>query len=424
MLDFFKKWVNYFFLLIVLVIILFESKGVGDFKIFIDASRDLLLGKNIYQETYNNWYHYYYDVLFALFLVPLSFLPLYFSKLIWLALNVFFTYQVFKIIWEWLPIYLLNPDKKKVFKFLSFVFVLAFLRDNFHTSQLTIFILFLTLQGLDFIRGNQKFKGSILLALGVTIKILPIVFIPYLIYRSEIKSAVLVIVLVVFYLFLPILFIGNEYNNYLLKERWRIINPANTEHVMDTGERSFHSLTTLLSTLLVKDCGDKLALPVKRNIFDVSIKTLNTVINLVRLVLVFGVLYFIRSRPFKVASSNSQSFYEISYLCLLVPLIFPHQQHYAFLFILPATSYMLFYIIYLHFQKKIDNQTEAGLYKKVSILFIMVFVYLLTNSHFILGAYNKWYDHFKTLTYGALILLVILAFSNPKIIESDLSINK
>lgn len=424
MLDFFKKWVDCFFLLIILVVVLYESKGEGDFKIFIDASRDLILGKNIYQEVYNNWYHYYYDILFALFLVPLSFLPLYFSKLIWLSLNVYFAYRIFTIIWGWLPINMLSSDKQKVFKFLSFIFVLAFLRDNFHTSQLTIFILFLTLQGLEFIIGSQKIKGSLLLALGITIKILPIVFIPYLLYRSEIKSAILVIVFVVFYLFFPVLFIGHEYNNYLLKERWKIINPANTEHVLDTGERSFHSLTTLLSTLLVKDCGDKLALPVKRNLFDVSIKTLNTIINFVRLVLALGVLFIIKSKPFKIATSNLQSFYEISYLCLLIPLVFPHQQHYAFLFVLPAISYMLFYVIYLYFQKKNSSQKLTRSYKKASVLFIMIFIYLLTNSHFILGVYNKWYDHFKTLTYGALILLLFLAFSNPKILESDKSINK
>jgi hypothetical protein len=417
--DFFKNKWKFLSAIFIVLVLLFESRGEGDFKIFIEASRDLLSSKNIYQQVYNNWYHYYYDVLFAIFLIPLSFLPLYFAKLIWLILNVLFTYKIFKIVWGWLPINLLNAFNQRIFMLLSFLFVLAFLRDNFHTSQLTIFILYLTLQGLDFIKIGKKAIGSMLLALGITIKILPIVFVPYLIYRNEIKSSFVTIGFVALFLLLPAIIIGNDYNNYLLKERWNIINPVNKEHILDTGERSFHSLTTLLSTLLVKDCGDKLALPLKRNIADISLEKLNTIITLVRLVLILGVLFFIRSRPFKVASNNLQSLYEISYLCLLVPLIFPHQQHYAFLFILPASSYLIFYFVFCFYENITNDAKSKFRYIKITTFSFLLISYLLTNSHFILGAFNKYYDHFKTLTYGALILLVMLAFNNPSKIKSE-----
>ncbi|MFM7016827.1 MAG: glycosyltransferase family 87 protein [Bacteroidota bacterium] len=403
---------------------LYEARGEGDFKIFIDASRDLIARKNIYRETYNQWFHYYYDVLFAVLLVPFTFIPLYFAKLIWLFANVYFTFRIFKIVWSWLPLEILTPITKKVFKILSFVFVLAFLRDNFHVSQLTIFILFLTLQGLDFIRTGHKIKGSSLLALGINIKILPIVFIPYLIYRNEIRPAFYVLVFMGIFLMLPVVFIGNSYNQFLLQERWHIINPVNAEHVMDTGERSFHSLTTLLSTLLVKNCGDKFALPLKRNVADVSMEVLSKVINVVRLILVFAVLYFLKSKPFQIAPTNLQRLYEVSYLCLLIPLIFPHQQHYAFLFIFPATTYLLFFISYLYFQNESYQKVENFCLRKNSLFIVMLMIYLLTNSHFILGTFNKWCDHYKTLTYGALILLVVLACCNPKKFIKEIELSK
>ena len=99
-----KNWLYYFGGLVILIIILFEAQGKGDFNIFISASRDLMSGKNIYQIQYNEWYHYYYDVLFALILIPFSYLPLYLVKIIWLLLNVFFVYRILKILIFWLPV--------------------------------------------------------------------------------------------------------------------------------------------------------------------------------------------------------------------------------------------------------------------------------------------------------------------------------
>ena len=83
-----KKWPYYFSGLVILIIILYEAKGIQDFDIYFAASRDLLLGKNIYRIQYHEWYHYYYDILFTLILAPFTYLPLYIVKVFWLILNV------------------------------------------------------------------------------------------------------------------------------------------------------------------------------------------------------------------------------------------------------------------------------------------------------------------------------------------------
>jgi len=262
--------------------------------------------------------------------------------------------------------------------------------------------------------NNRKIAGSILIALGINIKLLPIVIIPYLIYRNEWKSVFFIISFIIVFLFLPIVFIGVDYNNFLLIERWHLINPMNQAHILDTSERSFHSLTTLLATLLVKDCGDWHALPLKRNIADISIENLNIVINVVRGVLIFFTLYFLRTKPFKNITVKLQKLYEISYLCLIVPLIFPHQQYYAFFFIFPASTYLLFYIIYLYFNKNNHIIIKYFKVKRITIIVFTCIAYFLTNSHFILGTFNNFYDHYKTLTYGVLILMTLLAICKPE----------
>ncbi len=413
------KLIYYFGGLVILIIILFEARGKGDFNIFISASRDLLLGKNIYQIQYNEWYHYYYDILFALILTPFTYLSLYVVNVIWLILNVFFVYRIWKILIDWLPLSILRKNNKILFIILSFVFILSFLRDNFHLAQVTIFILYLTLEGLYFISNHRIIAGSILIALGINIKLLPIVVLPYLIYRKEWKSTLYIIGFIIVFLFLPIIFIGYDYNKLLLIERWHLINPMNQAHILDTSERSFHSLTTLLATLLVKDCGDWHALTLKRNIADISIENLNIVINIVRGALILFTLYFLKTKPFKKTTIKLQKLYETSYLCLIIPLIFPHQQHYAFFFIFPASTYLIFYFIYLFFNKKDYKTTKYYNVKKITLIVFISLVYFLTNSHFILGAFNNFYDHYKTLTYGVLILLILLAVCNPVKLLTD-----
>ena len=416
-----KRWPYYLSGVIIFIIILYEAQGNdGDFKIFISASRDLLLGNNIYKIQYNNWYHYYYDILFALILVPFTYLPLYVVKIIWLILNVFFVYRIWQILLGWLPLSLLEKNSRRWLFILSFIFILSFLRDNFYHAQVTIFILYLTLEGLYLINTNRRIAGSMLLAFGIDMKLLPLVMIPYLIYKKDWKSTLYILGFVVIFLSLPIAFIGYDFNKFLLLERWQLINPMNHEQILDTAERSFHSLTTLLSTLLVKDCGDMQVLPLKRNIADISIESLNLVINIVRAFFVLLTLYFLRKKPFVPTTNNLQRLYEISYLCLIIPLIFPHQQHYAFFFIFPASTYLLFYIISQFFNKKHARSSRNFKVKKIVIVVLMSIAYFLTNGHFILGEFNRFYDHYKTLTYGVLLLIIILAVCTPeRIIKED-----
>jgi hypothetical protein len=408
------KWYAYLGAIVLFFLLLFEAKDEnGDLTIFLDASRDLMQGENIYTNMYNEWYRYYYDTLFALLLVPFTFLPLFLVKFIWLSLNVFFVVRIWKIITGWLPINQLSPKQKTIFTLLSFLFILAFLRDNFHLTQVTIFILYLTLEGLHFIERGKKLTGSLLIAFAITVKLLPLVFIPYLLYRKEWKAFGAVCVMVVVLLFIPGLIIGLDYNQFLILERWKLLNPTNTTHVLDTSERSFHSISTLFSTLFVAESGDYYALPYRRHLLDLPLETLSNLINGARLLFVGATLYFLGSKPFQPAKSNLQKLYEISYICLIVPLIFPHQQYYAFFFIFPAATYLIFYFTRINVDKQTIAQDKPPRKNKMMMIILLSLVYLMTNGHFILGTFNPILEYYKILTYGAFILCGMLAYYTP-----------
>ncbi len=394
------------FLLILLVI---ESKVIGDFDIFIGASKDLFKGGNIYQIRYHEWYHYYYDVLFALIISPLQFLPLYWANFIWLLFNLFFTYRIWKIIVSYIPIEVLTIKQKRILTIVSFSFIFMLWHKNMHLTQMTIFILYLCMEGLYQIGNKKPLLGSFAISLGISIKILPIVLIFYFIYRGYFKVATSIVGFLILILLLPSFVIGYDYNLFLLQERWKIINPFDAKHILDVSEISFHSLSSLLSTLLIENAGNTFSLDLKRNIANVSLGTLEIILNVIRGVLAIGSLYFIGSLPFKPSKDKLQSYYELSYILLIIPLIFPHQQHYAFFFAFPAIVYLAFYFIL----KFTDSQNRVFSLRNISLLIFILIIFFLLNSHFILGAYRTIYDHFKTLTYGIILIIPLLAITRP-----------
>jgi len=410
MIDFLKRnKVEFFIGFTLLILLLIESRGRGDFQIFLDASRDLFEGKNIYKIQYNEWYYYYYDTLFALIISPLQLIPLFWAKFIWLLFNLLFTFRIWKIILSYLPIDILTIKQKRIHTIISFIIILMLWHKNIHLSQMTIFILYLCLEGLNLIYNKKLFLGSFLIGMGISIKILPLVLIPYFLYRGNFKVTLYILLSIILALGIPVIFIGYDYSLFLLQERWSSINPLNQEHIIDVSERSFHSLTTLLSILLVDGVGNQYSLELKRNFANVDIHTLKIIINVVRSIFIIGTLYFIHSLPFKKAQNKLQIFYELSYIFLIIPLIFPHQQHYAFFFVFPAISYLVFYFIAAFYSK----EPKYSRFQRYSFIIIFIIIYFLLNSNQILGTFNNIYDHFKTLTFGVILLIPLLIIAKP-----------
>lgn len=373
----------------------FEIAGNGDFYIFISAASDLKTGENIFEKKYVDGYHYYYSVLFALFLKPFAGLPYEGVKFVWLMLNALLFFDLLRLLYYSDLLQQMERKKKDAFILLLFLASLRFFTDNIHTAQITILILWCCIRGLYFIFHNRVLVGAFVLAIGINIKLLPIVLVPYLLYRGYFKAAICTALFYFIFMFTPSLIIGHAYNMQLLHTWAALINPANQIHVLDVDERSFHGLSTLLSTLFVEHVPDVYALPIKRNIADVSLETLSKLILGARLLLVMFTLYFLKL-PFFVKAKNSfLSCVEISYILLLVPLIFPHQQHYAFLFAIPAFGVLLYALF------------RAGQKKWLRILLILVA--LAFNLKLLLGAFNPYYDHFKIITYFALLLIPMLA---------------
>lgn len=378
--------------------------GRNDLDIFLAASVDLFQGENIYTTTYFDGYHYYYSVLFATLIHPLTYVDPAISKSLGLLLNIFLLFRIWKLCKHFLPMTHFSMAMKTLFGLLLFLFCLRFIKGNLHLGQMTIVMLALSIESVYRVKKGQVICAAVLLALAINIKLLPVVLIPYFVYRLQWRVVVYSIFFIAMLYMLPSLWIGYGRNQFLISEWWSIINPLNQRHIVDLDEASFHGMTTFIAAFFTDNPTDPVGLQVKRNVMFLNDGQLFMVVTWVRIALVAFSIWFLRTWPFKGFQSTGKTWWEMSYLLLVVPLIFPHQQHYAFLMSLPAVAWLIYWLLS-------ENLSHR---KHVVILTLTFIVYLTFNLSLLLGAFNAWYNHYKILTFGALLLIILLANTKPR----------
>jgi hypothetical protein len=399
-----KRLYYYLFAVLSLLYLLLEARGEGDLYIYLQAGGRLHEGLDIYLTKYiDTQYQYYYSVLFAYILQPFYALSYYWVKFFWLLLNYILFLHLAVLFYRASFLQALKPSTKNWVVAVSILFSVRFVHENIHAAQITILIFWSCIMALRYSYKGQALKAAVFLAIGINLKLLPLLLVPYLVYRGYFKTVFYGAVFLGVSYLLPSLLIGHDYNLQLLHSWWSQINPTQARHILDVDERSFHGLSTLLSTLLVEKVPDLYAMPLKRNILDVPYETVSQVLLSARLLLLGFALYFVRSFPFQKAKTAWQFSCEVSYLLLLIPLLFPHQQHYAFLFATPAFGCVAYSLA-------VSNKNRTKFSTRI-LYGLVALVYLAGNLKLLLGEFNRYYEHYKILTYGALLLIPLLALS-------------
>lgn len=402
--DVIWKWLYF---VTILIIALIEANGRSDFDIYQLASKDVFNHINPYNHSYIDGYYYYYSLLFTYLIYPFTFLPAYWSTFLWLFINGILLYYIIAEISDFIGTFKYSYQKQLLFFLLLILFNIRTIRENFHSAQITIFILFLMMYSLKFLHQNKIILSAVLLALAINIKLLALPILVYYLYRGYIKVFIYAVIFVVIFFVLPAFFMDKNFYLDCIQHWWLLINPDNNKHIIDVDERSFHSITTLITTLFMKNPPDIYALPIRRYIADLSFEQIKWIIQIIRLILMFSVLIIIRDWPFKKVNNSFQLFFEWSYVISLIPLIFPHQQHYAFLLQMPALAILIFYLI--------NYQTS------ISFKIILAIIFLCFNLKIILGVWNDYYEHFKILTYGGLLVILMLQLLRFRINQNNFS---
>lgn len=415
-----KKYSLWFLLLLLAAFLVKEAFSNGDFKVFLEAAKLISHGENPYNKwifvSEDNYFFYYYSPLWAIILIPFTYFPNFIPNVIWLFLNAFFLYRIWILLSSYFESLTLTRKQVIWILVLSIALSFRFVLYNISLIQMTIFLLWGILESLRLINKERIVKGSLLLALIINIKIMPVVIIPYLIYRGHFKAFVFTLIFSLTCLFLPAIFVGWSFNISLLHEWWNVINPTNSEHLFETG-LSGHGLTSLIPPLLTETEGE---LFYPRNIMNLSIENSTLILNAVRLILISSTLLILKWPPFKNTQSQIHRLQEISFILLLIPLIFPHQQKYAFVLAIPAQVYLLYFI----FHNYSSRLLVIGKVRRILILASLILSFALmtlTTDGLIGRELNNITQHYKTVTYGALLLLFTLFLSSSNFIEKTLT---
>lgn len=412
-----RKFGPYLLGMIVLAYIVKLAMGDGDFKVFLEAAKLVKSGEDPYQKwIYIKEGHsclYFYSPLFALLLIPFSYLPNIVPNLLWLLFNSWCIYRIAKLLVHYIDTEILSTRQLQWILALTLLLNLRFILYNFTLIQVTLFLVWGMLENLRLFREGKFWYGGMLLALVINIKILPIVLLPYLIYRKEFKGACITLFFLCIYFLLPAIFVGWDFNKTLHLSWWGTINPSNQEHLIEAGLGP-HSLTALIPVLLTPSTGE---LPNVRNILNLDPATAILIMNACRLLLVVLTLFVLKLPMFTKAKSKPAELREIAYIFLIVPLIFPHQQKYAFVFLIPAIFYVATYMISLYELKGPPHKRKFNFLMTLSILFFILTT--LTTDGLIGKQLNQLSQHFKLVTYGTLFLVWILLLCKPESLNQE-----
>lgn len=396
---------------IILLVLFFESfiQADKDFDVFIGASNLIAEGK----DCYDVWIHcagnglkYFYSPLFAGLLFPFRSLSQLSHNLLWMSLSFFFIYRTCILVLYFLPLKKFPEKQKYLYFILLLVLTARYILDNLALGQMTFLLVWGSLESMRLVYEKKFIYGAALLALIINFKLIPITLLAYLFYKKEFKAAAFTLIFFITYLFLPAIVLGFEFNNLLLESWFHSLSATNANSILeDSGRPSFSSWIPSLAM------NTPIEFAMKRNFVNLNAPEVNTILNLLRLCFLV-LLVWLFEKPFRSINSKRMLFYDVSLLCLVTPLFFPHQGKYAIYYLLPAYAYCVFLILKLHRVTGISKYKR--LYRQSLMLLIVSFVLVTLTTDGLIGRHlSNVAEYLHLITYGALCLLYAVMLLKP-----------
>jgi hypothetical protein len=375
-------------------------KGGNDINVFLHAGSQFLNGEDLYIS--NPFNRYLYSPLFAALMAPLSMLPWELSRIIWALLNIALSYRCYRILREMIPANIWNSRASWIWKtgiiFLSFN---AF-NHNLVLGQMTVIILWMTMEGLYQIFFGKEWKGAGLLALGMNIKIIPIIAISYVFFKGKIRASFITGVFLIASLILPALFVGFQ-DNISLHEKWlNEINPSGSRYAWEENTGCV-SLNCILPTFFLPATEDSNRhLELDTLLFAVEGSTLVLMIQGTRLLIFFGLLFLI-FKQWNKREEKLSLWREWSLLLIASLLILPHQMKYSMLYAIPAIMLLWF---------SLSSGISKGIQKWLIITALLGAIVIALMGRDVIGSVTvNFLDHFRYMGLTLLVIYFALLFT-------------
>jgi len=414
----------YLLLFLILLSLGFTTQQAADYRIYVAAGRVMIDEKaNPYSDydmvetepdgKVTPHAQYRYAPIFGMSLYPISLLPKQAYIFLWLFFNAFLLVKSLTLFKEFFSKFLDQPKTLLGVSTISIILCIRLIGQNFELGQTTIILVFLSFYALYLSNKSKDILAGLMLALAIITKIMPLVLIVYFVFRGNVKTPIYTIIWTIALILLPSIFVGWEYNLYLMEEWYGIINPSNSEYTLET-KTGIYNLSAFIYAYLTEMPDDKIS--GNRNIFSFSYDVAGYVTHSIRGLFILLTLQFTKWTPFQRSSNLKQVFWEFGYICLAFPLIFPAQNKYSFYYVFPALFYLS---VYLYQVKK-----EHGSFWKTknSILIPLIVYFALTNltsSNIIGKALYDQTQFYKVITFGIIALLIAYTQVKPSMLKSN-----
>ena len=413
-----KLWI---YTAMIVVSLIFATQQAADYRIYVAAGRVMVeekanpfLAEDMVETEPDGIVtphaQYRYAPIFGIVLYPFSLLPKQVYIFLWLFFNAFLLYKSILLFREFFSELRVGGKLFGVTAITTLILSIRFWGQNFQLGQTTIILVFLSVYAVYLSRQNKPALAGLMLSLAFVTKIMPIVLIGYFIYRKDLKTPLYTLLFSAILIFIPALFVGFDYNNFLIQEWYGIINPVNKEYTLET-KTGIYNLSAFIYAYFTEIPDDKIS--GNRNIFSLSYDIAGIITNVLRGALILFTLYFMKLKPFSKAKSYEQSFWELGYICMAFPLVFPAQNKYSFYYILPALFFISAYLV----KQYKENKGLKGIPLKILIPVIIYFIATTLTSSNIIGKYL--YDQtqfYKVITFGIIALLIAYAQVKPSML--------
>ena len=364
----------------------------GDFPVFVGAAEHLNDGLSPYLTwlpTRNGHaLQFVYPPLSASVFTPFTWMPRSAAYVIWFLIRVALSMRILKLMLGQGSA-IAHGWKRTLFTNVVLAVFLRFALDDIALGQWTIVLLFLAVEGVHRLQQGSSRTGAFLIALGASLKLLPLVLLVGLARTRKWRALTWTVVFGILFTALPILHVGPTRFVQLMIEWSHALDPKFNPDISDTGgnNKGILGLSGMLPAYWPA-AGDG---------------AIGLVLNGLRVLLLMGALRFSRRK-----GSDDRTMF--AYLLLIAPLIFPHQQSYAFLFVTPAVVIILNNLLSKNSLVAVDRWALGLLAGSIALL--------VGSAHIILGpAGHEFATYAKFITWGAMLLVPAMMLTRRKMNE-------
>jgi hypothetical protein len=214
-----------------------------DFAVYYYAGISLLKGRtDLYAADFamNNVHDYRYPPFFLIVFSPLSLLPHTVAAYIWYWINIFafggiiYFVQKMSRAAEIAGAIIDNKKASRTAWILAFIILVQYFLMAFRYGNVQTLVVFLFFAALYLLMRGRDAWAAFVMALAITVKIFPLVALPYFAVKRRWKFVILTVLLTILLNLLPAFYFGFAQNAEILKDWYRAVIVNQDQHEKDT----------------------------------------------------------------------------------------------------------------------------------------------------------------------------------------------